>query len=724
MSKLKALWKEIHGQVVQRPTDEAATKKAIQKTDDQVEKAAQRRRTMDALLYGKLDEKRRQALLAELSEADRKMVEETQAELKGAAAKSKDARAQREQAWAKEKAQVPDVAKYTRGGEAGQGGFGKVVFLNPPADAKADGGGGQPKLVMKTAFKGGDAGKAEMQKEADVYAKVGPHPNIVRCLGVQKLPVGEGGAEEEGLVMEAVTGGELSDSYEQLQARREKGEISEEEFWGTIQFTMSRTLEALAHVEKAGIAHRDVKPPNILIDAETGEPKLMDFGISAEAGKSAKGSTPGYAPADGLDNPGGKSDAFGVGGMGYEIAQGNTGKVSGAVFDYHGLGPRVWPELRMGNYAAQTKSALDVKGVKKEDVSEEELAKKKRRILRRADRKGIAITDADAAEQAYTQIAAKTTGQASDLVADAAGNSKRQKKKGVYAADTAYVDFINRMMDPDPAKRPTLEEALAHPFLSTPLVDEEQAKATLKGVVGDNKAKKDAPKRKEAVEKVVEESKAELAGLDRELATMNAESNPTTKLKLAKDLRERLGALAERLADDEKSLAAAIAQAQSGAEINKPRMGVEKKARDQADEALQERLRWAKNRRDDIDKQLPELEKAVESAKDQADARRLAYQFEGRVGKLEQMVERYKSVDSKSKYQVKVELGKKLLEQAKTLRTELETKDWMATKDAVTDVTARMRQRIEDVWVFLTSTQEQLLRDDPPAKIKSVAGKK
>ena len=37
--------------------------------------------------------------------------------------------------------------------------------------------------------------------------------------------------------------------------------------------------DGLAHAHERGIVHRDIKPPNVLID-EYGSPKLADFGIA------------------------------------------------------------------------------------------------------------------------------------------------------------------------------------------------------------------------------------------------------------------------------------------------------------------------------------------------------------------------------------------------------------------------------------------------------------
>ena len=50
-------------------------------------------------------------------------------------------------------------------------------------------------------------------------------------------------------------------------------------------------------------------------------------------------------------------------------------------------------------------------------------------------------------------------------------SSKAEKKIGVYAADTAYVDFINRLMHPNPAHRMSAKEALGHPFMQQRLLD-------------------------------------------------------------------------------------------------------------------------------------------------------------------------------------------------------------------------------------------------------------
>src|SRR5262249_27146832 len=43
------------------------------------------------------------------------------------------------------------------------------------------------------------------------------------------------------------------------------------------------TLSALNHLADAGIVHNDIKPDNIMLDADTGDVKLIDFGLATEA---------------------------------------------------------------------------------------------------------------------------------------------------------------------------------------------------------------------------------------------------------------------------------------------------------------------------------------------------------------------------------------------------------------------------------------------------------
>ena len=92
------------------------------------------------------------------------------------------------------------------------------------------------------------------------------HPNIVQILDF--------GEDEDGKLFLVL---ELMD-HDLLQERDQEGKA----FNGSDDFTelvILPLVQALSYAHEKGIAHRDVKPGNILITA-TGDVKLADFGIS------------------------------------------------------------------------------------------------------------------------------------------------------------------------------------------------------------------------------------------------------------------------------------------------------------------------------------------------------------------------------------------------------------------------------------------------------------
>ena len=102
---------------------------------------------------------------------------------------------------------------------------------------------------------------ARFSREARVAASLS-HPNLVRVFDFAEA------GERPYLVMELVPGDDLG----ALTARGEQVDRSR---------LARQLLAALAHIHRAGIIHRDIKPQNVLIDAD-GRAKLTDFGISRE----------------------------------------------------------------------------------------------------------------------------------------------------------------------------------------------------------------------------------------------------------------------------------------------------------------------------------------------------------------------------------------------------------------------------------------------------------
>jgi serine/threonine protein kinase len=77
--------------------------------------------------------------------------------------------------------------------------------------------------------------------------------------------------------MEFMKGGDFSNLLENL------GYFDEE----TAKFYLAQIVLALEYLHNNGIIHRDMKPDNVLIDAD-GHIKLTDFGLSEAGLKSIK----------------------------------------------------------------------------------------------------------------------------------------------------------------------------------------------------------------------------------------------------------------------------------------------------------------------------------------------------------------------------------------------------------------------------------------------------
>ena len=159
--------------------------------------------------------------------------------------------------------------KYVVQKALGEGGFGRV-FL-------AEHTGLKQKYVIKLLSTDSSRSteiRNRFFQEAQVLAKL-KHPNIIPIMDVAEF----GGRPY--YIMSHIEGGSLAD----LLLKEKKLTTSK-----AINI-VGKLLSALSEVHGKGIIHRDIKPDNVLLEAE-GEPILIDFGIARiEEGNNAKTGT-------------------------------------------------------------------------------------------------------------------------------------------------------------------------------------------------------------------------------------------------------------------------------------------------------------------------------------------------------------------------------------------------------------------------------------------------
>ena len=158
--------------------------------------------------------------------------------------------------------------------------------------------------------------KTRFLREAETAAQLN-HPNIVDIYAVD---------EAEGIVyfvMAYITGDNLAKRL------HDHGALSIDE----TRRTLRDVADALAYAHERGVVHRDIKPDNILIDAQSGRPMVTDFGIARAVSEgdsrlTATGiaiGTPTYMSpeqAAGERTIDGRSDLYSLGIVGYQMLTG------------------------------------------------------------------------------------------------------------------------------------------------------------------------------------------------------------------------------------------------------------------------------------------------------------------------------------------------------------------------------------------------------------------
>jgi hypothetical protein len=190
--------------------------------------------------------------------------------------------------------------RYERVARLGRGGMGVVDLARTPDGTEV----ALKRLTLHGSAADLARARQRIAREAEVLARL-RHPNIVQLLDV----LDEGG--DVTLVMPYLTGGTLADRV----VRHGPAPADEVE-------RLAEALSgALAEAHRAGVVHRDIKPGNVLFDAE-GVPHLADFGVASSRddteGLTAIGTvvgTPGFmAPEQARGEEAGQaSDVFALG---------------------------------------------------------------------------------------------------------------------------------------------------------------------------------------------------------------------------------------------------------------------------------------------------------------------------------------------------------------------------------------------------------------------------
>ncbi|XP_061169935.1 myosin-IIIb-like isoform X3 [Saccostrea echinata] len=113
----------------------------------------------------------------------------------------------------------------------------------------------------------------EIEEEYQVLRDLGNHPNIPRFYGIYLKPPTNGIDAEVWMAMELCGRGSVTHLARELIGQ---GRFMEEDL---IAHILRETLQALHHLHKNHVIHRDVKGHNILIN-DQGQIKLIDYGVS------------------------------------------------------------------------------------------------------------------------------------------------------------------------------------------------------------------------------------------------------------------------------------------------------------------------------------------------------------------------------------------------------------------------------------------------------------
>ncbi len=153
------------------------------------------------------------------------------------------------------------LAGYVLESEVGEGGTSAVFRAHHPEHGLV------AVKILREKLRSDKTAVTRFLREAHYGERV-QHPNVVRTIEI--------GEADPGLHFLAIewAKGELLEKY----ARR-KGPLPPRE----VASIVSQIADAVHAAHQVGIIHRDLKPENVMYDPESGQVKLLDFGIATDA---------------------------------------------------------------------------------------------------------------------------------------------------------------------------------------------------------------------------------------------------------------------------------------------------------------------------------------------------------------------------------------------------------------------------------------------------------
>eukprot|EP00703_Trepomonas_sp_PC1_P005409 JAP91197.1 Kinase [Trepomonas sp. PC1] len=168
----------------------------------------------------------------------------------------------------------------------------------------------------------------EIPKELAILQKLEPHEHVVSYFGYFKHEC------YMAAVMEYIPGISVAEFVYNIQKQALSSKRSRQKYFYTVKNISKQCLEALAHLHKQNILHRDIQPSNIMIcqnqnapESERYQIKFIDFGFSkiSDYANTSIGTLHFAAPEILLQQEyGQRSDVFSLGAVIYYMLTGHA----------------------------------------------------------------------------------------------------------------------------------------------------------------------------------------------------------------------------------------------------------------------------------------------------------------------------------------------------------------------------------------------------------------